>query len=85
MDKQHRHSWETLTKKDLVCHGCNTVSSIETLIINTAAEARRQEKIDVFVDQLRNGSLKKVAREEAYGWVMRNRPEAIKSKQEALL
>ena len=71
----------------LVCHPCNTVSSLDDLLRNTAAVAAKQAKIDLLASQLWSGELKKDASERAYAWLMANGPEAVidKPKQESLL
>lgn len=88
---EHRHDWSELKGGNsgimLICHPCNTVTSLDDLLRNTAAVAAKQAKIDLLASQLWSGELKKDAGERAYAWLMVNGPEAVKNKpeQEALL
>lgn len=89
----HKHQWSELKSNGnssvimLICHPCNTVTSLDDLLRNTAAVAAKQAKIDLLASQLWSGELRKDAGERAYAWLMANGPEAVKNKpeQEALL
>lgn len=71
----HTHKWSVLAAPDkLQCAKCDTVSTIDTLLANTATDAARDAKITLLSDQLFARELKKPAHDAAYLWVKINAP-----------
>lgn len=69
----HIHSWTILAAPDkLQCRKCDTVSTIATLLSNTAADAAKATKLHILSKQLFAGELKKPAHDAAYMWVRTN-------------
>lgn len=85
----HRCSWDPIGGNKVVCHGCNTVSDITTLLANAKATAAQQAKIDLLAKQLFARELKKDAHERYYAWIVQNSPAGTlantESKQGVLL
>lgn len=74
--KEHKHKWAVFTKSPLrlICEvkNCEVVSDIDTALANAKAEAANQAKIEILVTQLRNGDLRKSARDVAYAYVRKH-------------
>jgi hypothetical protein len=84
-DSKHVHKWECLRTDKLICHRCNTVAEIDTLITNNRNDAYLKAKVDILSKQLYAGDLKKDAREKAYAWLMEHSPDAIKKDEQVSL
>lgn len=84
-DSKHVHKWECLRVDKLICHRCNTVAEIDTLITNNRNDAYLKAKVDILSKQLYAGDLKKDAREKTYAWLMEHSPDAIKKDEQVSL
>ncbi|HJP81414.1 MAG TPA: hypothetical protein VJ841_03420 [Candidatus Saccharimonadales bacterium] len=88
MKDEHEHKWHTTDKPNhLECtvQNCNTVTSLVDALANAASDAAIQAKVQVLTTQLRNGYLKKNARDIAYSFVRSHGIEGFVHEQESLL
>lgn len=86
--KEHIHSWVTTGKHNqLICtdHECQTISTVDTVLNNTAIAAAKAARLEVLITQLRNGDLKKASHDQAYAYVRSQTPPAFMEKQESFL
>lgn len=66
----HIHKWHTFGKPDMLMCDCDTVTSIDALLKNTATQAALTSKVQTLSNLMFNHELKKPARDKYYSWVM---------------
>lgn len=74
---EHYCSWSPIGVNRVICHGCNTVNDIPTMLKNVSAEAAKEARVKLLSTQLYARELKKAAHDKYYQEVIRETKSPI--------